>query len=867
MFLRRTRRPQLESLEARRAPAAVTDPNDVDDYDTDPNWKKDHPDEWAGPNGLLSLHEAINEVNKEGGSITFSVPSVSVSDTSNPLPPITKWVTITGTAGGGGGPSTVISGAPGTQSLVLTKGGEVSNLVINLMGSSGLELDESGSVTNCYIGTDVSGSTAAGNSGEGIAVFGPGVTVTKCVIGGNAGDGIGIDGDNVSGVKVQGNMIGVDVDGQNAIPNGFGVFIGSGAHGNTVGGTSAEDRNIISGNTQDGVDIGDSQNSPHNTIEGNYIGVGADGTTKIANGSNGVDIQGSSDETIGGTSPGARNIIAGNGGAGVDIESFATGFGGPTSSNGNKVLGDYIGIDVNGALLKNGAFGVDIGSGSAANIVGGPTSVARNIIAGASGEGILLQGTGNKVLGNYIGTGVNGTETGYGNLAGIEDNGTGNTIGGPAVADRNIISGNTDQGIYADGQSATIQNNWIGLNVAGNPLENADGVEIAGGSENKVLDNVISANTDSQVKLTGGSKHTVAGNLLGLSPDGTAPVSGGSFGVDIENDTQENVIGGPSARDGNVIAGYAEGIIISGGSNNKVEGNFIGAGKSGSATGFDNLVGIEIQGSGTGNTIGGSAAADRNIISGNRDAGISDSSMQTTIQNNYIGISAAGTILANQGNGIELEGTGSIVLDNLISGNGQAGIASTAGVTGASIRGNKIGTDRSGKKALPNTGSGIQLQDGTNNIIGGLKTADSNTIANNGGTGITFDGGTGNLIEGNSIFSNGGLGISLVNNANGGQTPPTITSATRSGSKITIKGTVAGAISSSVIIELYANSTGDSSGSGEGQYFLGEVTATTDANGNFTAVFTKAPPAGAHVLSTTVRFNNGTSAFSLNKSI
>jgi hypothetical protein len=869
--LRHTARPSLLALEARRTPATVTTSADEDDYETDPNWKKDHPDDFRGPDGMESLHEAILEVNKHGGSITFDVSTVNVTDTSNPLPPITKHVTITGKTGGGGAPGTIISGSGGgTTGLVLSAGGDVTNLVINSMGGSGLELDAGGMVSNCYIGTSATGEFPMGNSGEGIAVFGPGVTVKNCVVSGNSGDGIGIDGNNVSGVKVQGCMIGVDVDGQNPIPNGYGVFIGSGAHNNLVGGTSEADRNIISGNTKDGVVIGESQNSPRNTVAGNYIGVGADGTTKIANGVNGVNIHGSSSNTIGGTAPGARNIIAGNGDTGVNLGAFTGGFGGPTPSNGNKVLGNYLGVDVAGALLKNMTNGVNIGAGSDRNIIGGPTAAARNIVAGAGATGVIVEGHHNTVIGNYIGTGIHGSETGYGNNTGVLCETADNTIGGTSAADRNIIAGNNGVGVSLAGVRDTVEGNWIGLDSGGNLLANkGDGVDITAGSENKVLKNVLASDQGSLVKIGGGSKHVVAGNLLGLSPDGSVLLGHVGFGVDFQNGS-ECRIGGTKASDRNVIAGAGSaGVIIFAGNNNTIEGNYIGAGKSGAATGFGNEGGIEITGSASGNTIGGPSAGDRNVISGNNNYGIVLLSGPTTVQGNYIGTNAAGTAkLPNQGSGIEESGTSDIILNNVISGNGADGIGPFAGGgSGASIRGNKIGTDKTGKKAIPNGGSGIHLQGGSNDIVGGLKSGDSNVIAFNAGTGITFDGGTGNLVEGNSIFSNGGLGISLVNGANGNQAPPTFTSATRSGSKITVKGTVAGAASTSVILELYASKADDPSGAGEGEDFLGEVTATTDANGNFTAVFTKAPPAGAHVLSMTVRFNNGTSAFSTNKTI
>jgi len=114
-----------------------------------------------------------------------------------------------------------------------------------------------------------------------------------------------------------------------------------------------------------------------NLVQGNFIGTNAAGTGAIGNGS-GVVTEGQSgnfsSHTIGGTAPGARNIISGNNGPGINI-------GGTLS--GSLVQGNFIGTDVTGSIaVANASDGVFINFGSANNTIGGTTPAARNVISG-----------------------------------------------------------------------------------------------------------------------------------------------------------------------------------------------------------------------------------------------------------------------------------------------------------------------------------------------------------------------------------------------------------------------------------------------------------------------------------------------------
>ena len=163
------------------------------------------------------------------------------------------------------------------------------------------------------------------------------------------------------------------------------------APSNTIGGTTAGARNVISGNDGDGVQI---VSAMGNVIQGNFIGTDAPGNAPVPNNGMGVRlIISDSNSTIRG------NVISGNRSNGVCLCDN-----GPT---GSVVEGNLIGTDVNGdtaipngTALPLGTAGVNVFSPN--NTIGGPTTAQRNIISGNSGRGIFLIGgtTGNLVQGN-----------------------------------------------------------------------------------------------------------------------------------------------------------------------------------------------------------------------------------------------------------------------------------------------------------------------------------------------------------------------------------------------------------------------------------------------------------------------------------
>ncbi|MBI3965182.1 MAG: thrombospondin type 3 repeat-containing protein [Chloroflexi bacterium] len=255
---------------------------------------------------------------------------------------------------------------------------------------SGIGIQGSGSHDNVIAGNYI-GTTATGN------VIGGTVPAARNVISGNSQYGIDFFSIPVTGNTVLGNYIGVDVTGVSALPNQRGVSLR--ATGNTVGGSGAGMGNVISGNREQGVYF---FNADANLVEGNYIGLGADGITPVGNSSSnsanftagGVIVDGSRTNTI------AGNVIAGNAGSGV-VSKYA----GAIVSTGNVIRGNAIGLDATGASRPNTTYGIYIFQG-VDNVIGGSAPGAGNVIHRSVLDGLFVehgtQAVGNVIRGNSI---------------------------------------------------------------------------------------------------------------------------------------------------------------------------------------------------------------------------------------------------------------------------------------------------------------------------------------------------------------------------------------------------------------------------------------------------------------------------------
>ncbi|MFN7965987.1 MAG: CSLREA domain-containing protein [Acidobacteriota bacterium] len=352
-----------------------------------------------------------------------------------------------------------------------------------------------------------------------------------------------------------------------------GVSAGAGADGlrlGTLGGLSSSSSALKSLVINRFSGVGVRIETASNTIEDCYLGSDASGAGSVSgNSGGGLLITGSAanGNTIGGSSTSVRNLISGNGAAGVTIADGA---------HDNSVRGNRIGTNLDGtSKLANAGAGISIAGASTNNIIGGAASTVGdppgNLISGNSGAGVDISGagaTGTLLQGNLIGLSSAGTaalgNSSDGARAASGANAT--TIGGTTSSLRNVISGNGIGDLNADGvelnavSNCVIQGNYIGLNRAGTGIigNGGDGVRLVGsagltnantvGGTTNGSGNTISGNGGSGVRVGGGgsSSNTVSGNNVGTTAGGIitiVPGNGGS-GVILERGATDNVIGG-----------------------------------------------------------------------------------------------------------------------------------------------------------------------------------------------------------------------------------------------------------------------------------------------------------------------------------
>jgi len=273
--------------------------------------------------------------------------------------------------------------------------------IVSGNGGDGIRIEGSGSTTNQvlgnYIGTDDSGLAALPNAGNGVHVL-DGATGNEIgsaagaynLISGNIGSGVKIEGDTTTATTVHGNWIGLDATGATPFANsGYGVEILS-SGGNLVGGPTAGDRNIFTGSNPD---LWVEKTMPSlvlapNTIQGNWFGLSASGSTVIGS-------FGSSAAII--TFDG--NVFDGNVIVGAQLSGLRL-----FSSGGTLIRGNLIGLTPGFAPGGNGQAGIWIvGPSSDGNVIGGPTSQEWNVIAFNGEDGIRIEtgNVGNEISGNY----------------------------------------------------------------------------------------------------------------------------------------------------------------------------------------------------------------------------------------------------------------------------------------------------------------------------------------------------------------------------------------------------------------------------------------------------------------------------------
>jgi hypothetical protein len=357
----------------------------------------------------VSLREAILSVN--GGAsinadvvpsgiygsndtIAFNIPTGStgcdadtgvctIAVSSGGLPTISKTVTIDGYTQPGASPNTLAVGkdmklkieihggsaGTGVNGLVIdAPSTTVRGLVIRMFNqAAGILVQQAGggsAITGHYLGPDPTGGTS-GQSTDGSSWYGlaiedaPGVSVGGTaveagnVVSANRHIGITVTGTAAAGTTIQGNIIGLTADGTEELWNNVHGIHIIGMPNITIGGTVLGARNIISGNLGHGIHA----SGLYVKIQGNYVGLNAAGTARRGNFANGINIT-AAGATIGGSTEGARNVVSGNQHDGINISFFDT----PIlndPANTPRILGNYVGTDSSGeSIISNGGNGV-----------------------------------------------------------------------------------------------------------------------------------------------------------------------------------------------------------------------------------------------------------------------------------------------------------------------------------------------------------------------------------------------------------------------------------------------------------------------------------------------------------------------------
>ncbi|RCW63875.1 DUF4347 domain-containing protein, partial [Pseudorhodoferax soli] len=826
--------------------------------------------------GAGTLRQAITDANANAGadSIVFAIPGAGLQTIS----PTTALPTITGAVAING-----YTQSDATANSASTGSNAVIRIALNGAGAGG------------------------GANGLNFGAGSAGSSVRGLAIGSFSGAGILT---SVGGLTVAGNFIGTNAAGSAASANATGVSVG-GTGATSIGSATLADRNLISGNTNNIV----SSATGALTVQGNLVGTNTGGSTTIGTPTAGISISAGTANAVGGANAGEGNVIAG-GARGVVVTNAGT----VASIVGNTISQTTVlGID----LANDGATANDGGDADT-----GPNALQNfPVITGAqtSANGYLaMQGTLNSTAGSqyridfyaspsgttiregrvYLGY-TTATTDASGNVSfkatlsgstvatGALISATATRMGGTALAETsefsayqattamNVVTVTTTAYSGAGSLEAAISAanaasgpTLIRFNIAGTglhtitlpPLLDPDNPIVLRITEQVIID----ATTDDSFAANG--------NQPAIQIDGNGNEAGPTLSVDASGST----VRGLALTNFSYAGIYTE----IGSSNNVIAGNYIGTiGAGGQMLSTSIPTGIWID-SGNNNRVGGSTAADRNVVIGITQVAIlvtadGPDATGNVVQGNYVGVMPNGlSAVTSPGQGIQVAGTtltNTLVLNNWVARTTFSGISINFGATGTIVQGNRIGTDAAGTANWGMLSSaGVFLSGGVaNNLIQNNVVAFSGA---NGGVLMAADTGTGNAILANQIYSNTGLGIDLgFNNvtandtgdadtgANNLQNFPVLTLARTDGSgSLEITGTLNSTANTYLRIELFANTANDSLGYGEGQTLLGFVNVLTDGSGNanFATTLSASVAAGAFISATATRSNSGYTSFS-----
>jgi trimeric autotransporter adhesin len=416
------------------------------------------------------------------------------------------------------------------------------------------------------------------------------------LVSGNRGNGVLVSG-GASGNTLSGNFVGTTPSGTVTLGNGQDGVAIVGASGNSLIGTTFPQNpfvfyNVLSGNRGNGLRI---TNSNDTTVWANFMGLGANNATTVANGGNGLLVSGTSQRTlVGGPIP-MGNGVSGNNRHGIEIRDSVGSF---TSFN------NFAGLYAFGGAAPNRLNGIEI------TATGGNNVFRTCLVGGNFGNGIHIGGraTGVQIEDTSVGTNssISAAIPNYGSGILIDGNAHGNVIGGfqPSVETKVHLSGNLRYGIEVTGKA---RNNRIFNAVIGaafeapNPIpnglggifvgpgttgtiiggtqpfmanrvltNNGAGITISGSSGNRVLGNEIRGNLLDGITLV-----NAVGNTIGALGAGNTILSNGLNGITVAGNSR-----GTSIVANSIVDSGSSGLLLNAATNLLVGGTATGAGNT-----------------------------------------------------------------------------------------------------------------------------------------------------------------------------------------------------------------------------------------------------------------------------------------------
>ena len=431
------------------------------------------------PDGLKLAYYQIGagiEISSPDGALPLLVPGVAPSDFELSWQPVTVYTVTTAADSDDGGVCgttcslrnaiTAANAHPGHEIINFAiPGGGTPHIVVATGTLNALPAISAPVTIDGSSGGAPAVELSPATSGfEGLDVTSGSTTIRGLIIHGFSAQ-IRLDSGDAN--TVAGNWVGLDASAAStADQNGIVLDASS---DNTIGGTSAADRNVI--DTQFPI-AGDA--ASNNIIEGNYIGVDPTGATQVGSVDPGISFDdGGGDNTIGGTVPGSANVIA-SGDDAIDL-----------GSNDNTVEGNSIGTNHNETQVIGVDIGVSIEGGATGNTIGGTSAAAGNVIAGVHDTAFLVTAGGNTFEGNFIGTDRSGSAYSTVNEEGVRQENY--TSASANLYANNLFENSEGYGLQIASSTATISGNTItGSGDVAVDLGEASGVKI---TQNSIYDN------------------------------------------------------------------------------------------------------------------------------------------------------------------------------------------------------------------------------------------------------------------------------------------------------------------------------------------------------------------------------------------